>query len=115
MDSARPVWEGRIGGSPLRVTVLPSARIEAVWRPKTGNERRIVVSSMEELERSVLFQLMITATPEEQSYTGDIAQAIAQARVGMPEPSSAPRTQKPKRRKGGAQQQRKRRGGARRF
>jgi len=104
---SRSVWEGRIGGSPLRVSVHPSGRIEAVWRGKAGPERRAVVNTIEELERSVLFQLMISAGPDEQGVAGDIAQAVAQARIGLPDPKDAPRPpRKKKKRPGGAQRRR---------
>jgi hypothetical protein len=103
---SRLVWEGRIGGAPLRVAVHPSGRIEAVWRGKAGPERRAVVNTIEELERSVLFQLMISAPPEEQHLAGDIAQAVAQARVGLPDPTDAPRPPRKKKKRGGQQRRR---------
>ncbi len=111
MDTARSVWEGRIGDVPLKVQVLPSGRIEAQWRAKSGTERRVVVNTVEELERSVLFQLMISAKANEQGLPGDIAQAVAQAKVGLPEPGDVPRAPRRKRRGGPP---RRRRGGAQR-
>lgn len=105
MDSTRPVWEGRIGDTHLRVGVHASGRIEAQWRAKAGNERRVVVNSIEELERSVLFQLMLTAPADARSIPGDIAQAVAQAKVGLPDPANAPR---PPRKKKSGQQRRRR-------
>ena len=59
MEEARSVWEGRVGDTMLTVQVHPSGRIAAQWRGKTGNERRVVVNTIGELERSVLFQLML--------------------------------------------------------
>ena len=100
MEPVRTVWEGRIGDTPLRVSVQPTGRIEAVWRGKAGNERRAVVNSIDELERSVLFQLMITAPPEQQGVAGDIAQAVAQAKVGLPDPTQAPSAPKKRKRPG---------------
>jgi hypothetical protein len=92
------------------VAVLPSGRIEAQWRGKSGGDRRVVVNTIEELERTVLFQLMITATPEESGVPGDIAQAVAQAKVGLPDPTNAPRSTKPKKkRRGGPPRRRPRR------
>ncbi len=108
MDAVRPVWEGKIDDVYLRVAVLPSGRIEAQWRTKSGNERRVVVNSAQELERSVLFQLMITAGPDARGIPGDIAQAVAQARVGLPEPGDAPRVPKKKRRRPGGPPRRNR-------
>lgn len=106
---SRSVWEGRIGGTFLRVGVQTSGRIEAQWRAKAGNERRVVVNTIDELERSVLFQLMLAAPPDQQSLAGDITQAVAQARVGLPDPTETPRP--PKKRKKGGQQRRRRRPG----
>lgn len=107
---SRLVWEGRIGDTHLRVGVHASGRIEAQWRAKAGNERRVVVNTVEELERSVLFQLMLTAPPDQAGLAGDITQAVAQAKVGLPDPTTAPRPPK-KRRKPGQQQRRRRRPG----
>jgi hypothetical protein len=106
---SRLVWDGKIGDTYVRVGVQASGRIEAQWRAKTGNERRVVVNTIEELERSVLFQLMLTAPPEDAGLAGDIAQAVAQAKVGLPDPTNAPRP--PKKRKKGGQQRRRRRPG----
>lgn len=103
---SRTVWEGRIGGSPLRVAVHPSGRIEAVWRGKAGPERRAVVNTIAELERSVLFQLLISAPPEEQGLAGDITHAVEQARVGLPDPRDAPRPPRKKKRRPGGQRRR---------
>jgi len=106
---SRSVWEGRIGGTFLRVGVQASGRIEAQWRAKAGNERRAVVNTIDELERSVLFQLMLAAPPDQQGLAGDIAQAVAQAKVGLPDPTQTPRPAK-KRKKGGQQRRRRRPG-----
>ena len=85
---------------PLRVAVHPSGRIEAQWRARAGNERRVVVNSIEELERSVLFQLMLTAPADQHGLPGDIAQAVAQAKVGLPDPINTPRPPRKKKRGG---------------
>jgi hypothetical protein len=98
MEEARPVWEGRIGDTLLTVQVHPSGRIAAQWRGKTGNERRVVVNTIEELERSVLFQLMLTAPPDQSAVPAQIVQAVQQARVGLPDPTQAPRAPRKKRR-----------------
>jgi hypothetical protein len=95
---ARPVWEGRIGEIYLRVEVQPSGRIAAQWRGRTGNERRVVVNTIEELERSVLFQLMLTAPPDETGIPEEIARAVAEASVGLPDPTTAPRAPRKRRR-----------------
>jgi hypothetical protein len=89
--------------------VLPSGRIEAQWRGKSGGDRRAVVDTIDELERKVLFQLMVAATPEESSVPGDIAQAVAQAKVGLPDPTTTPRPSKPKKKRRGPPRRRPRR------
>lgn len=99
MDEARPVWEGMVGDTALRVEVHPSGRIAAQWRGRSGAQRRVVVNTIEELERSVLFQLMLTAPPEESRPIADeIADAVAAAKVGLPDPTTAPRPLRRKRR-----------------
>jgi hypothetical protein len=106
--SSRSVWEGKLGETYLRVAVHASGRIEANWRAKAGNDRRVVVNTIDELERSVLFQLMLTAPPDQQGVSGDIAHAVAQAKVGLPDPENAPRP--PRKKKGGQQRRRRRHG-----
>jgi hypothetical protein len=108
-QSSRLVWDGKVGETYLRVSVQSNGRIEALWKAKAGNDRRVVVSTIDELERSVLFQLVLTAPPEQQGVAGDIAQAVAQAKVGLPDPTNAPRP--PKKKKRGGQQRRRRRPG----
>src|SRR5437899_640290 len=98
MEEARPVWEGRIGDILLTVQVHSSGRIAAQWRGKTGNERRVVVNTIDELERSVLFQLMLTAAPDQSGLPAEIVQAVQQARVGLPDPTQTPRAPRKRRR-----------------
>jgi hypothetical protein len=98
MEEARSVWEGRIGDTQLIVQVQPSGRIAAQWRGRTGNERRVVVNTIDELERSVLFQLMLTASPEQSDLPRQITHAVEEARVGLPDPTQAPRAPRKKRR-----------------
>jgi hypothetical protein len=100
IEESRPVWDGTIGATPLRIEIQPSGRIVALWRAKAGGDRRVVVNTMEELERSVLFQLMITAPPEQQGIASQIADAVAQAKVGLPDPTTIarpPRKKRPRR------------------
>lgn len=106
--SSRSVWEGKLGETHLRVSVHPSGRIEAQWRAKAGNDRRVVVNTIDELERSVLFQLMLTAPADQHGVSGDIAHAVARAKVGLPDPANAPRP--PRKKKGGQQRRRRRHG-----
>jgi hypothetical protein len=95
--AARPVWDGTIGDTTLRVEIQPSGRLVAQWRAKGGGDRRVVVNTMEELERSVLFQLMIAAPDDQGKVAGQIAEAVARAKVGMPDPSTIPRAPRKKR------------------
>ncbi|MFN2545450.1 MAG: hypothetical protein ABR600_12910 [Actinomycetota bacterium] len=98
MEEARSVWEGRVGDTQLVVQVQPSGRIAAQWRGKSGNERRVVVNTIDEFERSVLFQLMLTAPKDQAGLPAEIVQAVQQARVGLPDPTQAPRAPRKKRR-----------------
>jgi hypothetical protein len=110
-EEARSVWEGRIADTALRVEVQPSGRIVALWRAKGGGDRRVVVNTIEELERSVLFQLMLTAPPDQAGIPAQIAEAVDQARVGLPDPTSiprAPRKKRPSRRPGSHRPRRRR-------
>ena len=98
IEESRPVWDGAIGNTALRVEVQPTGRIVALWRAKAGGDRRVVVNTIEELERTVLFQLMIMAPPEQRGVAQEIADAVAQAKVGLPDPTQTPRAPRKKRR-----------------
>jgi hypothetical protein len=108
-QSARTVWEGSIGQIPLKVDVLPSGRIAATWRV-AGSERRSVVQTIEQFERTVLFQLMIAAPPEHDSVASEVVAAVQKARVDLPDPSTLPR---PRRSRSRPQPRRRRPGGRR--
>lgn len=92
-QSARTVWEGSIGKTPMRVDVLPSGRIAATWRIG-GSERRSVVETIEQFERTVLFQLMISAPPEDDSVASEVIAAVEKARVDLPDPATLPRARR---------------------
>ena len=97
-EAARSVWDGRIGDAPLRVDVLTSGRIAAQWRAKGGGDRRVVVNTVEELERNVLFQLMISAPQQDHAKVSEeIVRAVQEAKVGLPDPTTIPRAPKRKR------------------
>src|SRR5437016_5840870 len=86
----RTVWSGRFGDVPLRVDMLPSGRIAATWTIR-GNERRAVVDTIQQLEQRVLFQLMLGAGPGQDVIAREVAAAIAQGSVDLPDPTQAPR------------------------
>lgn len=94
---AQTVWEGRIGDTFLRVEVQSNGRIVGSWRTRGGNDRRVVVNTVEELERSALFQIMLTAPADQAGIPAEIAEAIDRARVGLPDPTAAPRAPRKKR------------------
>jgi hypothetical protein len=106
---ARAVWDGKLGETYLRVAVQNNGRIEAQWRAKSGNDRRVVVNTIDELERSVLFQLSLTAPADQAGVAGDIAHAVAQAKVGLPDPTKTVRPPKKKKKRGGPPRRRGRR------
>ena len=90
MEPGEQVWEGKIAGTPLRVGVHHSERIIAEWDTPQGSRHKIA-SSLEEFERSVLFQLLLAggkseATPE----VKEAIAAVAQAQVDRPKPAPDP-------------------------
>ena len=106
----KTVWQGRIGDAPLRVDMLPSGRIAATWNIR-GNERRAVVDTIEQLQTRVLFQLMLGAGPTEDAVAQQVARAIAEAQVDLPDPTQAPprpRKKRPARRPGPPRSRRRR-------
>jgi len=69
-------WEGRFGDADLKIEIPPSGRIHAEWRTPAGSRQK-VVDSIEQLERSVLFQLMVGANVRDE-VREEIADAVAQ-------------------------------------
>jgi len=106
----KTVWQGRIGEAPLRVDMLPSGRIAATWAVR-GNERRAVVDTIQQLESRVLFQLMLGAGPEQDAIAQEVAAAIKEGQVGLPDPTQAPTNVRRKKRprRGGPPRSRRRR------
>jgi hypothetical protein len=118
--SSTVAWEGKFGDADLKIEIPPSGRIHAEWTTPAGTRQK-VVDSIEQLERSVLFQLMVG------NETGDeireeVADAVAITlanRTPLPtdEPYQARRAQRKKqsrarggpRRRGGAGRPRRRR------
>ncbi|HEV8572019.1 MAG TPA: hypothetical protein VGR49_03075 [Actinomycetota bacterium] len=73
--------------------MLPSGRIVATWRV-AGSERRSVVETIEQFERTVLFQLMISAPPEHDTVASEVVAAVEKARVDLPDPATLPRARR---------------------
>jgi hypothetical protein len=105
-------WEGRFGDADLRIEIPSSGRIHAEWRTAAGSRQK-VVDSIEQLERSVLFQLMVGSNVKDE-VREEIADAVALTlanRTPLPsEDPGAPRrparkkartNQPPRRRTGG--------------
>lgn len=68
-------WEGRVGNADLKIEIPPSGRIHAEWRTPAGTRSK-VVDSIEQLERSVLFQLII-GTEGGEKVCEEVADAVA--------------------------------------
>ncbi|HYY44682.1 MAG TPA: hypothetical protein VE975_05775 [Actinomycetota bacterium] len=106
MEPNEVVWEGRVGETPLRVGVPHAGRIIAEWDTPQGSRFK-VADSLEEFERSVLFQLLLSAGESGgTAATEDVTAAIIRAQEERP----APRTEStPRRRsKGGKARQHRR-------
>lgn len=109
---ASVAWEGKVGDADLKIEVPPSGRIHAEWRTAAGTRNK-VVDSIEQLERSVLFQLII-GTEGGDKVCEEVADAVALSLANrVPsatrEPAQAP---SPRRRTRPGGQQQRRRGGA---
>ncbi|MGH2705413.1 MAG: hypothetical protein ACRDJ4_10040 [Actinomycetota bacterium] len=92
-------WEGKFGGADLRIEIPPSGRIHAEWRTPAGTRQK-VVDSIEQLERSVLFQLMVGGGVDDQMRE-EVADAVALTlanRTPLPpeDPSQSRRSQRRK-------------------
>lgn len=86
------VWEGQIGVTRLRVDILPSGRLTARWR-SPGGERRVVVDTEQELERRVLFGLMVGGGTDAEA-VAVLMGRVAEAKSDRPDPTNAPRRKK---------------------
>lgn len=95
MEPSDVVWEGKIGPTPLRVGVPHAGRIIAEWDTPQGSRHK-VADSMEEFERAVLFQLLLTAGETDEKITQDVVAAVekAQAERPMKPPPAEPRRRK---------------------
>ncbi len=95
-QQAHMVWQGSIGKVPLRVEILPSGRIGSAWKVG-GSDRRAVVDTVEEFERTVLFQLMLSAPPDQDKVATEVLTAVLGGKKGMPDPTILPRVRKRRR------------------
>lgn len=93
MEAQELVWEGKVGGTPLRVGVSHAERIVAEWDTLQGSRFK-VASSVEEFERSVLFQLLLSAGETDTSSTEDVLAAIQKAQAERPAPPPIERRRK---------------------
>jgi hypothetical protein len=85
METEEVVWQGRVGSVPLRVGVSHAERIVAEWDSPQG-PRHKVASSVPEFERTVLFQLLLSAGETDATSTEEIVEAIEKAQAERPRP-----------------------------
>lgn len=108
-------WEGKFGEADLRIEIPSSGRIHAEWTTGQGTRNK-VVDSIEQLERSVLFQLMVGQDVPDKARE-EVADAVAITlanRLEVPAqrpPSQRNRKGKGKGRGGGRGGGQRRRGG----
>jgi hypothetical protein len=74
-EGSTVAWEGRFGNADLKIEIPPSGRIHAEWKTPAGTRTK-VVDSIEQLERSVLFQLMV-GTDIGDEVREEVADAVA--------------------------------------
>ena len=86
MEPSDVIWEGRIGNASLRVGVPHSELIIAEWDSPRGSRHK-VSDSLEEFERSVLFQLLLGAGETDESATREVLAAVATAQAQRPKPT----------------------------
>ncbi|MCA1839038.1 MAG: hypothetical protein ABR507_12280 [Actinomycetota bacterium] len=112
MSTSTIAWEGRFGEADLKIEIPPSGRIHAEWKTPAGTRNK-VVDSIEQLERSVLFQLMV-GTDVGDEIREEVADAVAISLANRhPFPNQDPsQPTRPARKKPKPGQQRRRPGGA---
>ena len=95
MEPGDLIWEGRIAGTPLRVGVPHAGRIIAEWDAPEG-QRHKISDTIEEFERSVLFQLLLRGGETNESATKEVLAAIMVAQAERPTrvPEAAQRRRK---------------------
>ena len=80
------MWQGKVGNIPLRVGVPHAGRIIAEWDTPQGSRQK-VAESMEEFERSVLLQLLLSSGHSDASATQEVVQAVQKAQAERPRPA----------------------------
>lgn len=83
MEAHEVIWEGRIGDSQLRVGVPHADAIIAEWDSPRG-PRHKVSDNLEEFERAVLFQLLLTSGESDTSVTQPVLEAVKKAQAERP-------------------------------
>jgi hypothetical protein len=86
MEQAEIVWQGTVGRIPLRVGVPHAGRIIAEWDTPQG-ARQKVAGTMEEFERTVLLQLLLSSGETDTSATEDVVAAVRKAQAERPAPA----------------------------
>jgi hypothetical protein len=95
VEQAEIVWQGRVGNIPLRVGVPHAGRIIAEWDSPQG-ARSKVAESMEEFERTVLLQLLLSSGETDTSSTKEVVAAVEKAQAERPRPAPAPQERRRK-------------------
>ncbi|CAN5751581.1 hypothetical protein BH18ACT15_BH18ACT15_05920 [soil metagenome] len=94
MEANEIIWEGRVGATPLRVAVPHAGRIIAEWDTPQGSRHKIA-DSVDEFERAVLFQLLLSAGATGHSnQTEEVVAAIQKAESERPPPTADPGTRR---------------------
>lgn len=95
MEQGDVVWEGKVGQTPLRVGVPHAGMIIAEWSTP-GGQRHKVSDSLEQFERSVLFQLLLAAGETDQEAVQEILDTVAKAQQERPRRTPPPEARKRK-------------------
>ena len=90
-SKSRENWSGRerSAASACAWTSFPPGRLTARWRSQ-GGERRVVVDTEQELERRVLFGLMVGGKADAEAVARCMGR-VAEAKADRPDPTQAPR------------------------
>jgi hypothetical protein len=86
MEPGEIVWQGMVGTIPLRVGVPHAGRIVAEWESPQGSRQK-VAETMEEFERTVLLQLLLSAGESDASATREVVAAVEKAQAERPRPT----------------------------